>query len=212
MSLSCHQQALQLIKDSLSYCGTPKESMSLTLLATFFSLEAFSTCTHQLTASYSAHHNTIKPPTPLCWCNIDLRCHIINQLHIIVLKLMYACERPGLFMFRDYMHNVNFLPWLWMKILSLFVYSKHNLRVSLRFLPIPPILLFASPSCQLFMQFICRSHRTLKPLRWNHDRESCPYQLSVSKGSLILLCFSAKSSGFEKLLWKIQNFQSLISY
>lgn len=45
---------------------------------------------------------------------------------------MYASERCELLVCKDYMHNVNFL--LYMKLLSLFVYSNNDLRVSLRFL------------------------------------------------------------------------------
>ncbi len=105
-----------------------------------------------------------------------------------------------------------------MKLLSLFAYSNRNWRVLFE---IHTILLFVSPSCQRSMQFICRSHHsesTLKPLHWNHDSDSCRYQLCISKGILFFCCacFSAivviAEFHYGECFLKEPSFQPLISY
>lgn len=111
------------------------------------------------------YRDSIKPPT--LTLNADLRCHIIKKLHIVVLKLMCASERWGLCSW------ITGIRWISCQALIETIIPVCLLKPQLKILfETPSFLLFASPSCQRFMQFICRSHR-LKPLHWNHDGDSC---------------------------------------
>lgn len=112
MSLWCHLQALQLMK-TVSYCGAKNESMCLTPWAALLSLEAFDTCIHQLTPSYSSisspqHHQTASPTyrCPTEFSVIWSTNHILFFLSLRVLQNVEECFGTRI------MDNVNFLPGL----------------------------------------------------------------------------------------------------
>lgn len=93
---------------------------------------------------------------PQIHCHIDVRFHITDS-HISSLNLLTV---DGQFAFGDYTQGMMFLFFFfccaqfWMKLLSLFVDSNPNWRVSFRF---SQTYCFAGPSCLCFLHLTCRS-------------------------------------------------------
>lgn len=102
-------------------------------------------CIHQLSTSHSVprpRHNSIKPPTLACGCNIDFRLRA-RALWAIFFFFVWGfsalCEHPA---------------GLWIKLLSRFVYTNHKPKIIFE---IPSILLCVILSCQRFTGSMCGS-------------------------------------------------------
>lgn len=96
------------------------------------------------------YHNAINPPPLACLCHIDLCCHMIKEPHIFLRKPLNVAD--------CLCTRITCIVWIFCPALNETIIPVCLLKPQLKSLfEIPSILLFASPSCQRFMQFICRS-------------------------------------------------------
>lgn len=152
MSLCCHLQALQLIR---TYWVTVVLWMSRTVWPSRQLSSHWRPTTHAYIselpppAAYP-YHNAINPPPLACLCHIDLCCHMIKEPHIFLCKPLNVAD--------CLCTRITCIVWIFCPALNETIISVCLLKPQLKSLfEIPSILLFASPSCQRFMQFICRS-------------------------------------------------------
>lgn len=106
MSLCCHHWALQLIKThwvTVAVWVSRWVWPSWQLSSPWRTLD---TCIHELTTSY----NTDCAPQCRCTTFHPHAAVALIRADNAALKPMYASERYGLFMHKDYMQNVNSLP------------------------------------------------------------------------------------------------------